>query len=181
MFDKIPDLLLGAVVGFSVTKLLSLFINLIKFLSSMKFNTEMQRIKGSWYIHTCIRDAKGTPIVSSSSLEIRLTPFLKYGVKSFDGNNDPYFGTAFREANNLVLKLRARDRKYLDLTYHKISLISFDDYQTLYGTFVSTDYRQRVCAGISILSKTEIPKNKIAKIINENYDIFPNIGAISIK
>jgi len=181
MFDKIPDLLLGAVVGFIVTKLLSLLISIIKFLSSIKFNTEMQRIKGKWYIHTCIRDAKGTPIVSSAVLEIRLTPFSKYGVKSFDGNNDPYFGTAFREANNLVLRLRARDRKYMDLTYHKLSLVTFDDYNTLCGTFVSTDYRQRVCAGISILSKTEISRNKVIKIIKENYEVFPDIGAISVK
>ncbi|MDR1209700.1 MAG: hypothetical protein LBK41_05245 [Clostridiales bacterium] len=177
MFEGLSGLIIGAAAGIVFTELFVFIKGICKFLS-LKFNNDLDKgLLGDWYIHTCIRDENGKFVMKHGEITLRLSLLGDFTAKSATGNLR-YSGTAIRAANDLVIVLRPRDRVYFDYTCHRLSMVTLEGNTVMIGAFVSADYNNQVCCGISILSRTEINDDRLSRIISKHYET--GLGAISV-
>jgi len=179
--ESLIELLPGAIVGALVAEFIAVAIKLVRFTPTLLDKDTHKAILGCWEFYACVRDAGGEFTIQSAPIKISIDPFRHYRVSTNDGHGNRYRGSATREGGNIVILIRSKDRKYPDMTCHKISLIPIDDYKTFVGTFVSTDYRQRVCGGISALARNKTSDAEMRKLIEKNFVFSSNRDAMSVK
>lgn len=176
--EEIKGIIIGAVLGVVFSNLVTLVFKIIKS-TIERARTESNNIIGKWHIYTCIRDCSGNFIISHSPFKIKFDIFRQYRISSEDQYQNNYKGYAKREEHNLILYCFPTDKNFKDHTYHRISLSPIENYRILLGTYISTDYGHKNCAGISILTRTEVNEDIIKEKISEHY-VISEIGAISI-
>jgi hypothetical protein len=180
MFNLIRELFPGALVGTIATGIASLIAKMCSLFITL-YATRAYKIKGEWIITTYIRNKIGEFNIDSSKINIRLNLFHKYSIKSSDANGNPYYGTAKTDGGNLILEMCSSIKNYRDYTYHKLSLLGVEKNEIYFGVFISTDYMQRICAGVSFISKSTLTVDKVNELINKYYLLSDNTTAISMK
>ena len=176
--EEINKLIIGAVLGVVISHLVTFGYKIIKsFIERRRDVTD--NLSGKWHIYTCIRDCSGHFIISHSPFKIKSGIFHQYNLRSEDQYQNNYKGYARREEQNLILYFFPIDNNFNDHTFHRISLSPIENYRILFGTFISKDYGHKNCAGISILTKTQLSEDIIKEKISNHY-VISEIGAISI-
>jgi len=176
MLESIPSAITGAIIAVLITYCYTV-LKSIKRISKK----EKEKIIDNWYINIGVFDAKEGFTITSNKMRIKLNWKKQYIVTTNDKNDNAYFGMAIVEATNLIINLKSKQKNYPDSTCHRFHISPQEKYKIYYGTFVSSDYRQKNCSGISILARENLGYAKIKDLIKRNYFYSSDFGAISTK
>ncbi len=141
---------------------------IFKIVFCLFFRFKKNRIVGNWHVYEVTKCSNNTKF-TKGICTIKHGLMHKYVVKM---SNDEliYTGIAEVEENHLYFKLKnCNDANVRKETCWQRYDLKYDNYKCLCGLWLSNNYDNVTCCGISILSLDELSKDEVNLIISENY------------
>ena len=151
---------IGAVLGY-----IPELYNIVKYVL-LRFSKN--RITGDWYVYELTK--MGTsPIMTTGKCVIKNGYRHRFSINMNNGTLN-YQGFGDCEDNHLYMKLHnINDVRIRSETCWQRYDFSYDDYDHLFGLWLSNNYNGSTTCGYSVLSKKTLNEDEVKKLIGKKY------------